>query len=312
MKRVLITGISGYIGRRLLQALKATDSDIKIYGLASSAAPSFDQFELLEIDLFHQDLPSVLNEIQPDLIYHAVGVNRHETLQNQIHLHVEGTRHLLQSLADQQLSSRVVILGSAAEYGIYPHAVDELTPPKPVTDYGVSKLSQTLVAQLFARKYHLPIMIARLFNVYGDSPVHLAIASLASQVAYQEALSKDKTEFRAVINAYHLESVRDFIHVDDVCQALIALAEKGCPGEVYNVASGIGTPVGQVLEQLLSLSNLEKPLVNSTDSEGLDFSQANIGKIQQQTGWQPKIDLTMGLAQELETWRQKNYQVPYA
>jgi len=311
MTTCLITGITGYIGKHLSLALQQEEPGISIFGLSTPGMTTPNGYQPLDIDLFNAELPRVLEDIQPDIIYHAVGVNRNESLQNQIHLHVEGTRHLLQSLADKQLSSRVIILGSAAEYGHYPQAVDELTAPQPNTDYGVAKLSQTLVAQLFSRKYHLPVMIARIFNVYGNSPPNFAIASLASQIAYQESL-----DTKAVLDAQNLESVRDFIHVSDVCSALIALADRGCPGEVYNVASGMATPLRTILEELLKLSPLDEPIVNcdphDPDCAQRDFSQAVIDKIKNQTEWEPTIDLQTGLAQELAYWREQNYKVPHA
>lgn len=308
MTTCLITGITGYIGKHLLQTLQENEEGISVFGLSSPGVTDPNGYQPLGIDLFNAELPHVLEDIQPDIIYHAVGVNRAESLQNQIHLHVEGTRHLLQSLADKKLSSRVIILGSAAEYGQYPQAVDEATAPQPVTDYGVAKLSQTLVAQLFSRKYHLPVIIARIFNVYGNSPPDFAIASLASKIAHQEMVEQSKSGYKAEIDAQSLASVRDFIHVNDVCKALMALADRGCPGEVYNVASGTATPLQTVMDELLKLSTLNDPIINANppdpDLVDRDFSQALIDKIKTQTEWVPEMDLLTGLEAELNYWRQ--------
>lgn len=304
----LVTGSAGYLGRHLVQGLLNLPVK-RVFGICLPGDP--DQlkekrsFHSLELDILDPKLPALLEEIQPDVIIHAVGVAKNAPLKDQLTVHVEGTRHLLQSVVDAQLTSRIVLVGSSAEYGIYPKAVDESTIARPVTPYGVSKYSQTLVAQLFAQKYHLPVVIGRLFNPYGESPKHFGVASIASQIANAEAEIGQNEAFTPKIKLHKLQSFRDYIHIRDVVSGLIALSERGYPGELYNLASGNATPLRLVLEGLLNHSKLNRKQieVQSLPQQEADFSQGIIQKIISHTGWRPQVTMEQGLREELEYWR---------
>lgn len=307
----LVTGSSGYIGRHLVEALRAQEGS-RVFGLSVPddpnqlpAAENFHPLFMNMLDVESARLPDLLEEIQPDVIFHAVGVDRSAPLKEQLNVNVEGTRYLLQSVVDAKLTSRVVLLGSAAEYGPYPEAVDEAMTTRPVSEYGVAKLSQTLIAQLYARKYHLPVMTARVFNVYGSSPQGFAIASMASQVARQEEAQRSQGVNYPRLKVRSLQSFRDFIHIDDVVQALIALGERGYPGEIYNVASGQAVPVRLVMEGLMALSSLKNPEIVTQAEQEVDFSQGVIQKIIAHTGWRPSVSLQQGLVKELDYWRER-------
>ena len=101
----------------------------------------------------------MLAELQPDVIYLATATEKTAPLKEQLNVYVEGTRHLLESVLETQAASRVVILGSAAEYGYGALPMAENTPPNPQSEYGIAKLAQTQLALLYARRYNLPVVV---------------------------------------------------------------------------------------------------------------------------------------------------------
>lgn len=306
-RRILVTGSNGYIGRHLTRRLVSLP-DTDIYGFNRTYDEKLPACYCMEGDLLQADLLGWLADVRPDVIYHCIGVSPKSPFENQLRVNAEGTRRLLQAVIDNALKPRVIIVGSAAEYGLRGEAVDENTMCQPEGEYGISKLTQSHIAQSFARRYDLPVMIARVFNVYGNTERHLAIASLAAQIVQAEALYPNPSE----VHVYNMRSWRDFIHVDDVADALMALADRNTQnelsGQVYNIGSGKSTPISEALDLLLAQSRLSREELQKVEIKlhGLqreDVSWADIGKIRQHTGWEPKVALRDGLRRELQYWR---------
>ncbi len=303
MRRVLVTGSSGYIGSHLLEKLAACP-DTLAFGLSRQGAARREDRVVLQGDLLMDDIGAVLTEVRPDVIFHSVGVNPLAPFEAQMRVHAEGTRRLLQALAENHLKPVVVVAGSAAEYGLRDEAVNEDSTPRPEGEYGICKLAQTQIALTYARRYEIPVRVARIFNVYGHTMPSLVVASLASQIAALEHQAPGSP----VIKAINLASARDFIHIDDVVAALLALADlpAGEPwGQVYNVASGESVPIRRVLEILLAASTLTHPEVEVRADQHPDVSRTEITKIRQFTDWQPTVPLADGLREELDYWRHR-------
>jgi GDP-4-dehydro-6-deoxy-D-mannose reductase len=306
-RRILVTGSTGYIGRALTKRLQ-TLADTDIYGFNRNPDLQLPSERRLEGDITDADWTAWLTAVQPHLIFHMIGASPASPFAHQLLVNVEGTRRLLQALADTGQRPKIIIAGSAAEYGLRDEAVDEMAVCRPEGEYGIAKLAQTEIARSFARRHDLPVVIARIFNVYGETDRHLAIASLASQIARAEAVFPEPSE----LHVYNLRSWRDFIHIDDVTEALIALAantsRNETSGQIYNVAFGRSVPVTRVVDRLLSDTRLSGPDLKkvSLSVHGVqreDVSRADTSKIRQHTGWIPKISLKEGLHRELEYWR---------
>lgn len=306
-KRILITGSTGYIGKHLADRLLPLE-DVDVYGFNRTYDSRLEARFSLEGSILDADLSTWLERARPDVIFHCIGTSQRSPFDNQLLVNAEGTRRLLQALIDCELRPRVVIVGSAAEYGLRDEAVDEQAVCVPEGEYGIAKLAQTQVAQSFARRYDLSVVIGRIFNVYGITERHLAVAAMAGQIAQIEALAPLPSE----LHVFNLRSRRDFIHIDDALDALLALADKlghtEASGQIYNIASGQSTAVSTVLDILLSNSRLSLTDLKSVElrmhgTQRADVSWADISKIHQHTGWAPAISLEEGLKLEMEHWR---------
>lgn len=308
-QRILVTGSNGYIGGHLARHL-LTVADTEVFGLNQSPDSKLPSHHNLQGNLLEADLLNWLAQVKPDVIYHCVGASPKSPFEHQLRVNAEGTRRLLQAMVDAGLRPRVVVVGSAAEYGLRDEPVDETTLCQPEGEYGIAKLAQTQIAQSFARRYHLPIIIGRVFNAYGHTARHLAVAALASQIAQAETNANSPAE----LHVFNLKSYRDFIHVDDVVRGLVTLgalpASRALEGQVYNIASGRCTALSDILDRLLANAALtpaqrQQLQLKRHGVQQEDKSWANIGKIQEQTDWQPLVDLEAGLKQELEYWREQ-------
>jgi nucleoside-diphosphate-sugar epimerase len=306
-KRILITGSTGYMGTHLTQRL-LTSKQADIYAFNRAYDTRIEATQCLEGNLLSANLLGWLDDVKPDVVFHCIGAGPRVPFEHQLLLHAEGTRRLLQALIDTGQSPRIIVTGSAAEYGLQDEAVEEQTVCHPDGEYGISKLTQTQVAQSFAHRYNLPVVIGRVFNVYGQTQRHLAIASLASQIAHAEMVYPEYAE----LHVYNLRSRRDFIHMDDVVEALVALSALPHPseasGQVYNIGSGYSTPISTILDWLLEHSRLNAAALKKVSmrlhgAQKEDNSFADITKIRQHTDWEPKVSLDRGLHRELNYWR---------
>jgi len=306
-RRILITGSTGYVGQHLTQRL-LTSSNNEIYAFNRAYDIRIPAEQSLEGNMLTANLLGWMAEVKPDVVYHCIGTEPRSPFEHQLQIHAEGTRRLLQALIDNGQSPRVIITGSSTEYGLVEESIDESSACHPDTEFGISKLAQTLVAQSFAKRYNLPVVIGRIFNVYGQTPRHLTVASIASQIAHAEMVSPDYSE----LHVYNLRSRRDFIHIDDVVDALIALSKlpthNETSGQVYNIGSGASTSISQILDMLLATSRLDRKALKRVsmrlhEVQQEDNSFADITKLRQHTGWEPQVTLERGLRRELNFWR---------
>ena len=159
----------------------------------------------------------LLRRVRPDLVFHLAGIQQGEA-KDIYRTNVMGAVHLLEAVRQECHSSRVLLVGSAAEYGLVGKnelPVTESTPCKPQGPYGLSKYASTLAGLDWSRQFGMKVVIARPFNIIGAgiSPNLFAGALLARA---REALA---TQGDPMVKVGNMESQRDFIAVEDVVEA---------------------------------------------------------------------------------------------
>lgn len=294
MNSVLITGCAGFTAAYLVDALLATyGSDCSIYGTdllqpADARRIAFRPCNLL--DPFQ--VSALLNEINPSRIYHLAGsfTNDFET---DYQRNVTTTKSLLDGLVAQgQSDCRMLVVGSAAEYGrpsVKNLPLDETTHLRPTTVYGLTKVFQTHLAQYYATTRGLFVVIVRPFNLIGKGiSSRLFIGRLYEQIRGVKANTLEK------IILGDLTDTRDYINVRDAVRAYLAALENGGAGEVYNVGSGHLVTIERLLQLFLSRWNIGRENVESTESasalSGAFGFRANISKVST-LGWTPRISI---------------------
>jgi GDP-4-dehydro-6-deoxy-D-mannose reductase len=247
--RVLVTGVSGFVGSRLAQHLLARGD--RVAGTYLAERPDLPGVELHEADLLDRyALARAVEASDPDAIVHLAGFSHvgqaWERMPQYVEVNVGGTANLL-VVAGRR---RVVVASSAEAYGPVPAAeqpIREDRPLAPRSPYGLTKLGTERLA--------LPLgaVVMRLFNLVGPGQsADFALPGFAAQLA---AIARGGCD--AVLRVGNLTARRDFVHVDDGVEALALLAEKGAPGEVYNVATGRATSIADALAGLMQVAGVE-------------------------------------------------------
>lgn len=302
LSRAFVTGASGFVGGCLMEHLRSSGAAVLGHDARLLAG---SHFPIHQADIRNQeDLRRVLSDFQPDVIYHLASVLKSDEPQRFFEVNVIGTLSLLEALLASGLRPCIVIASSSAVYGPGRGAkpLTETLPPRPVTQYAVSKLAQELVAFQYVRSAGLPVICVRTFNLLGPglSP-DLAPAAFARQIARAEREGSPAKIFTGDLSAR-----RDFVDVRDAVQAYALIARHGTPGQVYNVCSGRAAAMAEILQILLDQARV--PLEAVSDPARLQKNDVpvqvgNARKLQKSTGWKATIPLKKSLVDLLDDFR---------
>jgi GDP-4-dehydro-6-deoxy-D-mannose reductase len=311
--RVLITGIAGFVGSHLVDFLQRLPDAPDIHGLIKprGTLPELpSSVALWEADL--EDAPSVVrarDAAAPDRIVHLAAQSSPQLSwadpSGTYRTNVIGLLNVLEAVRKRGLSPRTLVVGSAEEYGL-PDARDlplrEDAPLKPQSPYASSKVAQGFLALQYALAYRLPIIRTRTFHHTGSRRGEaFAESSFARQIAEIEAGLRPP-----VVHVGNLDAVRDFTDVRDVLRAYWLLMERGQPGEVYNVCSGRGLRIGDLLDLLIRLSGREIEVrVDPQKVRKAEIPEVigDRSRITAATGWEPDVPLERTLGFLLDGWR---------
>ncbi|MBZ5590243.1 MAG: GDP-mannose 4,6-dehydratase [Acidobacteriia bacterium] len=314
--RVLVTGISGFVGLHLSEFLLAAHPEVELFGLRRwrsnppTAAALGSAVGIVEGDLL--DAPSllrVLRATRPDVIFHLAAsssvASSWDTPAEMLQVNVLGTLHLLEAVRQMDLDAPVVLACSAESYGLVGEdelPIREEQPFRPVSPYAVSKAAADLLGFQYFQTFRLRTVRMRFFNHCGPrQSARFVISSLARQVAEIE-LGRRSPQ----IQVGNLDVRRDFVDVRDAVRAYWLAGERGAPGEVYNVASGQARAIRDVLDHLLSLSDAVVEVVFDPARLRPSELQVLVGdstKFRTATGWQPEIPFERTLQDTLNYWR---------
>lgn len=247
-RRALITGIAGFTGRYMAARLRA--DGYAIHGTVQSAADldaaqaSADQIHTLDLRE-PRAVAEAMDAIRPDVVVHLAGIANvaHDDIANIWLVNVVGTRNLLAALSKLDTPPRAILLASSAN--VYGNAtegvIDEEVPPQPANDYAASKLAM----EFAARTFKLPLIFARPFNYTG---VGQSTDFLLPKIVDHYARRAN------TISLGNTDVSRDFSDVRFVVDAYARLLDAVPAGETFNVCSGVGHTLGDVLDTLARIA----------------------------------------------------------
>jgi GDP-4-dehydro-6-deoxy-D-mannose reductase len=315
--RVLITGITGFAGSHLAELLLAEHPEVEVFGTHRwrSRMENLDhldgEVQLLEADLRdYSSIHQALERSRPDAIFHLAAqsfVPSSWTAPNEtLTTNVQGQVNLFEAIRALRLDPVVQIACSSEQYGmVHPHEVPitEDNPLRPLSPYAVSKVAQDLLGYQYFQSYGLKVIRTRGFNHTGPRRGHPFVTSnFCRQVAAIEHGLQEP-----VIRVGNLDAVRDFTDVRDMVRAYWLAVERGRPGEVYNIASGRGISIREVLQMIIGLAKVDVRV--EVDPERLRPSDVEIligdsSKFRADTGWEPRIPFEQTVADLLDYWRE--------
>ena len=239
---ILVTGAGGFVGRHLVARLRR-DPDARVLGTALEADSGWAACDLSD----GLAVTRLLAEVAPTRIYHCAGsfTNQWET---DYAANVLAARNLCEALVELKLRCRLLLMGSAAEYGWPPPGpVPETAPLAPVSIYGLTKSFQTRLMDYYCRRHGLEMMMARTFNLFGDGCSPLLFPGRVAEQIRQLASGQ-----AARIKVGPLDSRRDYLAAEQAVEAYLTIMERGAAGEVYNVGSGVPVKLADFLGRLLA------------------------------------------------------------
>ncbi|MCP3959653.1 MAG: GDP-mannose 4,6-dehydratase [bacterium] len=316
--KALITGITGFAGSHLAEYLLAQQPEVEIVGIRRWRSPMenithiVDRLKLVETDL--KDYNSVyrmLEQVQPDYIFHLAAQSFVPTSWNApastLEINVIGQTHLFEAVRALSLDPVIQIACSSEQYGLVQAdetPIKETNPLRPLSTYAVSKIAQDYLGYQYFQSYGLKVVRTRGFNHTGPRRGEVFVASnFAKQLVRIEAGLAEP-----VIRVGNLEAVRDFTDVRDMVRAYWLAVTRGKPGEAYNIASGHGVTIQELLDRLIALIDVEVTV--EQDPERMRPSDVEIligdsSKFRGDTGWEPQIPFDQTLADIVEYWRER-------
>ena len=304
MKKALITGICGFVGGYLRREL--LQNNYTVAGLDVRPGDDVIQADLLDA----KQTLSVIKSLRPNIVIHLAGqpdvAKSWEMPQKTLQLNVIATVNIMEAVRIIDTEIRIVLIGSADEYGRFGEVggnVDETAPLYPQSPYAVSKTAQEQIAEVYRRAYGLNICMTRSFNHAG---VGQGLGFLIPDFAY--GIASVEKGLQSCLKVGNLDAYRDFTHVKDIARAYRLIAEKGRQGEIYNVGSGRTYNARQILEKLLSMSEMKIPVEQDpAKMRPIDtpIICCNHDKLTRDTGWQPQISIEQILKEVLNEQREK-------
>jgi len=318
MDKYLITGFSGFVAKHFLEFLEKQKIPAFVLGI-DIHLPEFniDEFNFIQCsfeqaDLLNKDqVDSIIYQFQPNYILHLASFSSVAfswkapvaSFTNNTNIFL----NLLEKVRVMNLNCRILSIGSSEEYGNVKKEdipLDEEQVVNPISPYAVARVSQEMLSKVYVDGYGMDIIMTRSFNHIGPGQKDIfVISSFAKQL-----LEIKKCNKAPEITTGDLSIIRDFLDVRDVVKAYYSLFRKGRRGEIYNVCSGNGSTIEQVIRKLSQIlgidvtSKVAPSLIRPNDNK---IIIGNNKKIKTEIGWEPTYNLEQSLEDMLKYWNER-------
>lgn len=294
MKTLLVTGLSGFVGGHLQQAVTHCESWQLL------AQKPHNLLDPVSLDAWlTADVPDAVIHLAGQTFVPAAFKDPAQTLQ----VNLLGTLNLLQALKRTGFNGTFLFVSSGDVYGQVAEAdlpITEALAPKPRNPYAVSKVAAELLCQQWGYAEGWRMLIARPFNHIGPGQAaSFVVPGMAQQIVRAGGAQ------RITLEVGDIDVSRDFLDVRDVISAYFALLEHGRSGEIYNLCSGVERTVRELIIQMSRLAGVDVELVQDPARLRPADQRRVVGcseKLQTETGWKPGISITETLQSVLSDW----------
>lgn len=318
MATVLITGASGFVAQYLISEVLRADEHNYVIGVditnpAIISASWNNKFEFRTLNLLDdKSVKNLIKETKPNFIFHLASFssvaksweNPVFSFNNNLNIFI----NILEAVRENKTETRILSVGSSEEYGDKGSKdipFTEESEVKPTSPYGVARVSQEMLSRVYVLGYGLDIVLTRSFNHIGPfQREQFVIPGFIKQ--FVESEMRNEREF--VLNSGNVDVVRDFSDVRDVVNAYSLLMQRGISGEIYNVCSGKGKSLIQIINIIEEYMNMKAILRKDPELYRPAENHVIIGdnsKIRKQCGWDQKYSIEQTITDTVEYWREK-------
>ena len=311
MDKILITGASGFVGQSFIrQVMNTFNGEVEIVGISrtihsnlfTSNNISYYSFDLFDVDA----LLEVLVMHKPNKIVHLAAMSSvalswkepQQSFSNNTNIFL----NLLETVRKAKIKTRILSVGSSEQYGIVKSddlPIKETTKLHPISPYAVARVSQEMLCNVYIEGFDIDIVMTRSFNHFGaGQDERFFIPSMIHQV-----LRMKHHDNKDVIRTGDLSIIRDYTDVRDVVNAYLLLLDKGLNGEVYNICSGKGWRLFDIVHLIQEICQtdfeivMDDALIRPNDNPVIVGSNE---KIKVLTGWQPTFSMTQSINNIIE------------
>lgn len=316
--RVLITGITGFVGSHLAEYILKHHPGVEIYGIrrwrsrTENIEHLLDKIHVLECNLVDaSSVKTLIADVRPDKIFHLAAQSFVPSSWNapaeSLTTNIISQLNIFEAMRESKLlDTWIQIACSSEEYGmVYPDEVPikETNPLRPLSPYAVSKVSQDYLAYQYYMSYGIKAVRTRGFNHTGPRRGEVFVCSNFSK----QGVEIEKGKRPPVIYVGNIEARRDFTDVRDMVHAYWLSLEKCEPGEVYNISSGSAIAISELLNMVIA--NTGRKIEVKSDPARLRPSDVPLllgdySKFHKATGWKPEIPFQQTLSDIMDYWRE--------
>ena len=294
MKKILITGSEGFIGKKLISFY--IKKKFKVYGsYYKREITKIKKAQYIKCNFINKnEVYSLLDKTKPDYIFH-LAAKSHPTFSFKnpdltIKTNLNGTFYLFDSLKKLNINPKIIIAGSSAQFGSKKKndlPINEKSIANPDHIYGFTKQVQVKLAEIYHKMYSFDVCSALIFNTSGNGKNFDVFQDFCNQLKR----NKNKKNFSLMVG--NIENQRDFLHVDDVVNALDTIKIKGRPGKSYIISSNKLTKIKKIIEIMKKISKnnfslkIDKKLYRKFDEKIILGNNREIKKL----GWKPKKNI---------------------
>jgi GDP-4-dehydro-6-deoxy-D-mannose reductase len=320
IKKFIVTGAIGFVARHFFNYLDSLQVNCEILGIDITIPNDVKDYAYTHIKLHfvkvnlldYSMLESTVVSFKPTHILHLASFSSVANSWNEPINSFSNNTNIFLNLAEiirnKKIECRILSVGSSEEYGNVPSEcipIKETVLMRPVSPYAIARVSQEMLSQCYVSSYGLDIILTRSFNHIGPGQRDIfAVPSFARQIL--ESIKSGQTENIRLCTG-DLSIIRDFLDVRDVVKAYYLLLEKGIRGEIYNVCSGTGRSLKEIVNMFSTLLNIE--ITTEVDIKRIRPGDNKIiigdnGKIKEQIGWKPEISFIDSLREIIIYWKQ--------
>lgn len=312
MEKALIIGAAGFVGPYLANHL-SEECGMQVYATKLTRDNLCDMnAEIYSLNILNkEEIIDILYRIRPDYIFHLAAQSSVALSWKNpgltIDVNIKGSVNVMDAVRELYYKPRVLLIGSGEEYGrieLGETPISENNHLRPGNLYAATKVCQNMIANIYATAYDMELIMVRAFNHIGPKQASIYVVSDFCR----QVVEIEKGMREPVMMVGNLKAMRDFTDVRDVVRAYALLAKYGKAGETYNVGSGHAVEIREILNLIISHSNVKvevKVDPNKIRPVDVPIIEADTSKLKELTGWEQRIPLKQTIYETMEYWRQQ-------